>query len=340
MKKMKRIGLILVLFLLSLVTVACGSDTSDNKSDNKLKVALVVTGSVADNGWNQIGYNGLLEIEKAYGAQVAYNENTPVSQYNQVIKTYAKDGYNVIIAHGTEFKDAILEVAKDYPDTQFFITSSDRTAKIAEGDNLSGILADGVEQGFLQGVTAGYIAQNQGSKTVGAVGGIEIAAIKTTIEGFKTGVHYVDPAIQVLEAYTGSFDDVNKLKEQSITFIQQGATIIMSTANGATKGGFEATLDKGGVSIGANATGLMDQYPKNLAFTANVSMVKAMSTVIGRLVDGDFKNGDFVLGVKDGVVTMDMSKTQPDMLKVADKVQTMFDDIKSGKINVTEEFNK
>ncbi|MDD2371100.1 MAG: BMP family protein [Firmicutes bacterium] len=339
MKKMKKLGLVLVLLLLSLVVVACDSDTSDNKSDD-LKVALVVTGSVADNGWCQIGYEGLKEIEKTYGAQVAYNENTPVSQYNQVIKTYAKDGYNVIIAHGTEFKDAILEVAKDYPDTQFFITSSDRTAKIAEGDNLSGILADGVEQGFLQGVTAGYIAQNQGSKTVGAVGGIEIAAIKTTIEGFETGVHYVDPSIKVLSGYTGSFDDVNKLKEQSITFIQQGATIIMSTANAATKGGFEATLDKGGVSIGANATSLMDTYKNNLAFSANVSMVKAMSTVIGKLVDGDFKNADFVMGINEGVVTMDMSTTQPDMLKVADKVQAIYDDIMSGKINVTDEYNK
>ncbi len=339
MKKMRKLGLVLVLLLLSLVAVACNGDSGDKNSDD-LRVALVVTGSVADNGWNQIGYNGLLEIEKAYGAEIAYNENTPVSQYNKIIRTYAQDGYDVVLAHGTEFKDAILEVAPEYPDTQFFITSSDRTAKIAQGDNLSGILADGVQQGFLQGVTAGYIAQNQGSKIVGAVGGMEIAAITTTVEGFETGVHYVDPSIQVLKAYTGSFDDINKLKEQAITFIQQGATIIMSTANAATIGGFEATADKGGVSIGANATSLMDQFKDNLAFTANVSMVKAMSTVIGRLVDGDFENGDFIMGVKEGVVTMDMSKTQPDMQKVEGKVQDIYDGIMSGEINVTEEFNK
>lgn len=336
---MKKLLVLSVLLLLSFVAVACGSDKSDNKSD-KLKVALVVTGSIADNGWCEIGYNGLKEIEKVYGAEVTYNENTQTAQYTQIIKTYAKDGYNVIIAHGTEFKDAVVDVAKDYPKIQFFITSSDRTAKIADGKNVSSILADGVEQGFLQGVTAGYIAQNQGSKTVGAVGGIEIAAIKTTVEGFETGVHYVDPSIKVLKAYTGSFDDVNKLKEQAITFIQQGATIIMSTANAATKGGFEATMDKGGVSIGANATGLMETYKNNLAFSANVSMVKAMSTVIGKLVDGNFESKDYIMGIKEGVVTMDISTTQPDALKVKDKVQAVFDDIMSGKINVTEEFNK
>lgn len=335
---MKKLLILSVLLLLSFITVACGK-SDDNKSD-KLKVALVVTGSIADNGWCEIGYNGLKEIEKVYGAEVTYNENTQTAQYNQIIKTYAKDGYNVIIAHGTEFKDAVVEVAKDYPDTQFFITSSDRTAKIADGKNISSILADGVEQGFLMGAAAGYMAQNQGSKTVGAVGGVEIAAIKTTIEGFETGVHYVDPSIKVLKAYTGSFDDVNKLKEQAITFIQQGATIIMSTANAATKGGFEATADKGGISVGANATGLLETYKDNLAMSANVSMVKAMTEVIGKLVAGDFKSQDFIMGIKEGVVTMDLSTTQADGLKVKDKVQAIFDDIMSGKINVTEEFNK
>lgn len=336
---MKKILVLGVLLLLSFVAVACGGDSSDNKSD-KLKVALVVTGSIADNGWCQIGYEGLKEIEKNYDAEIAYNENTQTAQYTQIIKTYAKDGYNVIIAHGTEFKDAVYDVAKEYPDTNFFISSSDRTAQLTNGTNVSGIQADGVEQGFLQGVTAGYIAKNQGSKTVGAVGGIEIAAIRTTIEGFELGVKYVDPSINVLKAYTGSFDDINKLKEQAITFIDQGATIIMSTANAATSGGFEATKDKGGVSIGANATGLMDKYKDNLAFTGNVSMVKAMSTVIGILVDGDFKADNYVSGIKEGVVTMTMSSTQPDMQKVKADVQKIYDDIMSGKINVTELYNK
>ena len=263
-----------------------------------------------------------------------------MAQYNQIIRTYAKDGYNVILAHGMEFKDAVEEVAADYPDVQFFISSSDRTADVTNGKNISGILADGVQQGFLQGVTAGYIAQNQGSKTVGAVGGLQIPAIKTTIEGFEAGVHYVDPTINVLSAYTGSFDDINKLKEQAITFINQGATIIMSTANAATKGGFEATKDKGGVSIGANATSLMGTYKDNLAFSANVSMVKAMATVVGYLVEGDFKADNYISGVAEEVVTITYSETHPEMAKVKDKVEAIYKDVKSGKIDVTKIYNE
>ncbi|MCI0502885.1 MAG: BMP family protein [Fusobacteria bacterium] len=330
---MKRLLISIFLVALALVSVGC-EDEKQGDSGN-LKVALVVTGAITDNGWCQIGYEGLKAIEKEYGAEVVYNENTQASQYNQIIRTYAKEGYDVIIAHGMEFKDAVKEVAKEYPEVQYFISSSDRTADVTNGINISGILADGVEQGFLQGVTAGYIAQNQGSKQVAAVGGLEIPAIKTTIEGFELGVHYIDPSIEVMKSYTGSFDDINKLKEQSITFIQQGATVVMSTANAATKGGFEATKDKGGVSIGANASGLLETYKDNLAFTSNVSMVKAMTKVVGYYVAGDFKAANFISGVKEEVVTIEFSKTQPDVLKVQDKVQKIFDDIKSGKMDVT-----
>ena len=62
------------------------------------------------------------------------------------------------------------------------------------------------------GVTAAYLAQEQGSKKVAAVAGVEIPAFKKTLEGYNLGVAYVDKSIQVVQAFTGSTDDVNKLK--------------------------------------------------------------------------------------------------------------------------------
>lgn len=331
------------IILLALLTVfglfAFGCDDDSGTEDDQLKVALVVTGAITDNGWCQIGYEGLKAIEEEYGVETAYNENTQVSQYTQIIRSYAKDGYDVILAHGMEFTDAVVEVAAEYPDIEFFISSSDRTAQITNGENISGILADGVQQGFLQGVTAGYIAQNQGSTQVAAVGGLEIPAITTTVEGFELGVHYVDPSINVMKGYTGSFEDINKLKETAITFINQGATVVMSTANAATKGGFEATADQGGVSIGANASALLATYPDNLAFTSNVSMTKAMTTVFGYYLEDDFKADNFISGVQEEVVTIDFSETQEDALAVKDKVQEIFDGVMSGEIDVTELYN-
>ncbi len=330
---MKKIFLIVMVFFLGLAVVGCGSTDEGTESDG-LKVALVLTGAINDKGWNQKGYEGLVAIAAEYKAATAYNENTQPGQFNQIIRTYAKDGYEVIIAHGTQFADAVNEVASEYPDTKFLITSSDRTAQIGNGENVAGVLADGVQQGFLQGVTAAYIAQEQNSTKVGAIGGTQIPAIKTTVDGFSLGVKYVNPSIQVLEAYTGSFDDVNKLKEQAITFIQQGATVVMSTANAATKGGYEATKDNGGISIGSNSTSQFETYPANLAASANVDMSKALLVVAGEIVNDRFEAINYIYGIAEGVVDITFSTTEPLGLSVKDKVEAIVADIESGKIDV------
>lgn len=336
---MKKTVLIMMLLILGLITAGCtGSTENQNKKD--IKVALVLTGAINDKGWNQKGYEGLVAIAAEYKAQTAYNENTQPGQYNQIIRTYAKDGYDVIIAHGTQFSDAVIEVAAEYPETKFLVSSSDRSAQIGNGSNIAGVLADGIEQGFLQGVTAGYLAQEQGSKKVGAIGGTEIPAIKTTVDGFKAGVKYVDDSIQVLQAYTGSFDDVNKLKEQAITFIQQGATVVMSTANAATKGGFEATKDKGGISIGANSDSLFGTYSNNLAASANVDMSKALLLVAREIVNDRFEGKNYIYGIKEGVVAISFSTTEPLIQKVKDKVEKVVAEIINDKLDVKDYYGK
>jgi basic membrane protein A and related proteins len=336
---MKKLLLIMVLLVILTITVGCGEIKEETESKD-LKVALVLTGAKNDNGWSQLGYNGLLDIEKEYGAEIAFNENTQTAQYTQVIKTYAKDGYNVIIAHGIQMLDSVKEVALEYPDVQFFINSSDITTNVTNGKNISSIIANGLEQGFIQGVAAAYMAQNKNSKIVGAVSGVEIPAMKITVDGFELGVKYIDPSIKVIKAFTGSFDDVNKLKEQAITFIQQGASIIMSTANAATRGGFEATKEKGGISIGAQSSSLLGEYKDNLALTVNSSISKAMVTTIGYLVEGNFKADNYISGIKEGVIVLDISKTQPDVQLVKSKIEAIFKDVESGKIDVMKIQNK
>lgn len=336
---MKRIVLIIIVFFLSVLIVGCIGSANLN-SNRDLKVALVLTGAINDKGWNQKGYEGLVAIAAEYKAQTAYNENTQPGQYNQIIRTYAKDGYDVIVAHGTQFTDAVIEVAAEYPETKFLVSSSDRSAQIGNNKNIAGVLADGIEQGFLQGVTAGYIAQEQDSKKVGAIGGTEIPAIKTTVDGFKAGVKYVDSSIQVLQAYTGNFDDVNKLKEQAITFIQQGATVVMSTANAATKGGFEATKDQGGISIGANSDSLFGPYSLNLAASANVDMSKALLLVAKEIVDDKFEGKNYIYGIKEGVVAISYSTTEPMIQKVKAKIDIVVAEIINGKLDVRDYYGK
>lgn len=330
---MKKILILITIISLGFIAVACSVDNSRREKE-QLKVALILTGAINDKGWNQKGYEGLIAIGAKYNAEIAYSENAQTTQYNQIIRTYAKNGFNVIIAHGIQLACAVKEVAKEYPDIKFIVISSDRTARVGNGSNVAGVLADGVEQGFLMGVTAAYIAQEQGSKKVAAVGGIEIPAIKTIIDGAKTGVAYVDKNIEILSTYTGSFDDVSKLKEQSITFIQQGATVVMSTANAATIGSFEATKNKGGKSIGANSFSLFGAYFNNLSASSDIDISRALLLIFNAINKGSFTGIDYIYGVKEGVVSISFSTTEATVQKVKSKIEDIKAKISKNEINI------
>ena len=333
MKKLLIIGLML---FAGLAATGCGEEEKqESKGLEDLRVALALTGTINDGGWNQRSYEGLVAIAAKYDAETAYNENTQAAQYLQIIRTYAKDGYNVIIANGSQFTDAVKEVAAEYPDTFFLITSSDRTTKLGNGSNVAGVIADGVEQGFLQGVASAYIAQEIGAKKIGGIGGIEIPAFKTIIEGFVIGANYADKSIETVTAFTGSLDDANKMKEQSITFIQQGADIILSYANASSRGGFEATKDLGKISVVAklgNAT--FAQYKNNVACSANASLAFALLDVVGYIYEGTFEGDNYIFGIADDVITMVYNADMAVAKKIQPKMEKVIEDVKSGKLDI------
>ncbi len=212
------------------------------------------------------------------------------------------------------------------------ITSSDRNAKFGNGSNIAGVLADGVEQGFLQGVTAVYLAQELGSKKVAGIGGTEIPAFKTIIEGYVAGAKYISKDIEVVTAFTGSIEDSNKMKEQALTFIDQGSSVIMSYANQASKGGYEATADRGKLSIGASVSEqLFNTYSKNLSASSNVNLSKGILEVVGYINDDKFEGKDYIFGI---VVTFVFNNNEPTVQKVKSKVEKIITDIKNGKLDV------
>ena len=146
-KRLLRMGVLLLFLLSSLLLVSCGGATQEAaKSD--FKVGLIMVGPKNDGAWNEAAYNGLLQLKEQYGAEILYNENTVMSDYNKIISDYAKEGCQVVIAHSYEFKDAVDSVASDFPDTAFLITTSDYAAKLGNGSNVAGVMVMGYSKDF------------------------------------------------------------------------------------------------------------------------------------------------------------------------------------------------
>ncbi|HLV33866.1 MAG TPA: BMP family ABC transporter substrate-binding protein [Spirillospora sp.] len=109
--------LILVLSLLAFGGLA-------NAQDGPIRVAVVMPSSTTDLAWSQTIYEALLEVQGILGGEeamvIAHTEGMfDVAAAAETLRGYADDGYDLIIAHGTQYGTSLFDIAPDYPDTSF-----------------------------------------------------------------------------------------------------------------------------------------------------------------------------------------------------------------------------
>ncbi|HHY96294.1 MAG TPA: BMP family ABC transporter substrate-binding protein [Firmicutes bacterium] len=138
--------LVATLVLASVGLAGCGKSSENkpegNEGSKPLKAALV-SGPVSDAGWNAAGYDGLKAAEKELGATVSNTEVNAPAEYEEAIRSYASQGFDVIFAHGFQFQDAAKKVAAEYPNTAIIVVSGTEPS----GSNMSPMIFL-EEQGF------------------------------------------------------------------------------------------------------------------------------------------------------------------------------------------------
>lgn len=329
--------IVIILLVSSLFLTSCGTQKSqptssgkENKISPKIKVALLLPGTINDNGWNAKAYNGIKLVEKELGAEVAYTEKVAQSDQEEVFRNYAAQGYNVLIGHGFQFADAAKRVAKDNPDIKFLITSTN----ISQAPNLASTNTNPMQMGFLEGVVAGLVTK---ANNVGAVGGQEIPPIVSVMKGFKAGVKYINPNAKITITMTSDFEDAIKAKEAAKALIAQGSDIVMLDADQAGLGVIEACKEKGIYAI--SSVGAQHDLAPDIILGSGISDVpKAIEVVVKHVIDGDFNAQFYDLGVTEGAVYFVPNPKFESIYK--ENLNQVIEDIKNGKINVEELVNK
>ncbi len=323
---MKKVLLLIFAILMIMTLAACSKEEA--KVDN-LKVALAMEAPKTDGGFGQAAYEGVLKAEKDLGAEITVSESLKPSDFERTINDYAKSGNDVIIGHGFQFSDAIKKVAAEYPDIIFILNSTVYT----DNKNVGSIMIKYDQAGFLQGAFAALMSKSQ---NMGAIGSVEIPPIKAELVGFETGAKYINPNAKITLAYTGSRDDVNAAKELAITLISQGADILMTDANHASKGVYLAAEEKGIWSINS-INEEYKEYPKNLIACAIADFADAMYQTIEKIDNGTYKVDTEYFGLEQGTVKW----TYNDALKskvpkaVLDKMAEIEKQLKSGELDLT-----
>jgi len=319
---LKKVAVFLVIVSLFGLVAGCSPKASD-----KPKVALLLPGNISDQGWNATAYNGLKLIEKDLGAEVAYMENVPQSNFEEVFRRYAQEGYRVIFAHGFQFGDAAMKVAKDFPNTWFIVTST----TISQAPNVASLNNDAIQAGFLAGALSALMSK---TKTIGLVVGMDFPSITTYADGFKAGAKYIDPSVNALTGLTGDFTDAAKAKEMAMTFIGQGADVVSHDADQAGLGVLEAVKEKNILTVGA----ISDQWelaPDQMVNSVSQDLSLAFEVITQKALDKTIEAKCYYMGVNEGTVALagwhNFDSTVPQTVK--DRMNQIVADIKSGALN-------
>jgi basic membrane protein A and related proteins len=283
----------LATIVLMVAMAACMAHPENSVSSSHFRVALLTPGPVSDAGWNAAAFDGLQLIKAKLGAETATVQTRSPTDFEDGFRDFAARGFNLIFAHGYEYTDAAISVARDFPNTYFVVSSGSEASR-----NVASLTFKVDDAAFVEGVLAGGVSK---SGVVGAIGGIELPSIKLTFDGFKRGFLSVQPKGRILISYIGKFDDVGAAKEAALAQINQGADVLIHDADAAGLGVFQAASQAHVFAFGA-IRNQNDVAPDVVLASAVESTPQAFLKIATEVKEHRFHPGMIEYGMADGMV--------------------------------------
>ncbi|MBA2362311.1 MAG: BMP family ABC transporter substrate-binding protein [Chloroflexia bacterium] len=238
-------------------TVGAGPSATEEAVE-KLNIAMFVNGALGDKSFWDSANSGVKRAKQELGADVRVVEGGfDVSSWEPALRRLAQADYDIILVGTFQMPDIVNSVAPDFPDKKFILFDA-----TVDQRNVANITYAQNEGSFLAGVLAGCVATSDlpnvsGDKTVGVVGGEDVAVINDFVVGYEQGAQYVDPEMQVLKAYVGTgapaYNDPAKAKELATAQFSDGASIVFQVAGGSGLGVIDAAKDQNRYAIGVDS---------------------------------------------------------------------------------------
>jgi len=222
---MKRTGLSLWIVTWVVLAAFCLAPAGAAAAGKMLKVAIVAPSASNDLAFTQSIVDGINAVKKERALEVAVTDGTfIVEDAAAAIRDYAQKGYDLVLAHGSQYGGSLKEIAKDFPKTAFAWGTSADTFGLP---NVSSYEAASDEGGYVMGKMAAALSEK---KAVGVVGPIEVGDAKLYVDGFVAGAKAQNPGVKAKVNYIGSFSDVALAAEAARAHMTIGADVLTGTA--------------------------------------------------------------------------------------------------------------
>jgi basic membrane protein A len=339
--KSSSIVLRLVMLLLVLVLVACGGNTptaepapeteteavateeteapaepeeaeeaeeaEEPAAGEPFRVAVIMPSTINDLAFSQSIYDAVLAIQEEMGGEeafeIVYSANMfVVDDAATAIRDYASQGFDLVIANGSQYGSSLVEIAPDFPEVSFAWGTTVDTFVEQGINNVFAYTTHSNEGGYVEGVMAAMLTE---TGTLGVVGPIPSGDGLLTVEGFEKGAKAQDPDVEVLVINTGSFSDVALAAEAAQTHMEAGADVLTGTGQ-MVVGAIGVVQERDGLWFG-NQSSQTSLAPENVVANQIYDWTVVLRPIIENIQNGVLGGEVFEISLANGGLIMEFN---------------------------------
>lgn len=246
---------LLVLAAVLLITIIVSIFTINTQKDSDVKIGLIITGSITDDGWNGMHYQGVSSACESLGVELIVKENISEGSGNcaRAVDELVKEGAGMIILSSYAYPLEVQDTVQKYPEVSFYGISAEYYA-----ENMTSYFGRMYQARYLAGIVAGMKTE---SDVIGYVAAMPNSEVNRGINAFTLGVKSVNEDASVHVVWTDEWENEAKEQDAANTLINELKADVLTYHQNQHY--VAKVADEAGVySIGYNAVeeGLSDDY--------------------------------------------------------------------------------
>ena len=297
------------------------------------RVAIVMPSATTDMAFSQSMFDGLKKVQADMGGEeameIAYSEGMfKVPDASAALRDYAAEGYDLVIAHGSQYGTSLQQIAPDFPETSFAWGTSVDTFQAEGIENVFAYQAEAQEGGYVLGVIAALFSE---SGVMGVSGPVEAGDAKLYVDGFVNGAKATLPEAQVNVSYTGSFSDVSLMAAAAETHMAAGADMLTGSSQSVV-GAIGVAKDQGGYWFGTQWD-QTDLAPDTVVASQVYDWTGIINDMISSHNAGVLGGKSYTLTFKNGGLVIQYNDAIELPAEVVDAADAAIEGIMAGEIN-------
>lgn len=319
----------------SLALSGCGGSSTDSNSSegsSEKKIALILPGSIDDQGWNASNSAGAKAASEQLGIDIDVVESVPIEEFESTFVEYGEKGYDLVMSAGSQFDKSCTTVAAQYPDTVYSVING----QVSESDNQVPVFPKEYEGSYVAGIFAGYATENGQFAVLGGESNAPMIKLMDTYEAMaiKVAAEQGISNAAANRSFVNSFSDVSATKDMATAMIDNGADTVFCYSNEGTSGAIQACAEAGKKFVGFSSN--KNSESDCVVGSVEMDWPSVYPTIVKNILDGSWK-GYQEIGVAEGVFKVDYIDGTSQEIK--DAIDAAMQDITEGSVDFSQYFS-